>query len=158
MTTSWSVISGLGAVDFDDPGAVDTGASLSALGDYVLRLTASDGALPAYADTGVTVLPDAYREAMVARLTETLPGVFEQNPEAQFSDLWECRWDAPAADDPDSVAQDDARDRRSPAERGYDIGSCTFNVSGTGYWRRCLPGHKGFPSARRGDRRREAPP
>ena len=43
MTTAWSLVSGPGTVTFADPNAVDTTASFSGTGTYVLRLTANDG-------------------------------------------------------------------------------------------------------------------
>jgi len=43
MTTAWSLVSGPGAVTFANPNAVDTTASFSGVGTYVLRLTANDG-------------------------------------------------------------------------------------------------------------------
>ena len=47
VTTTWSVDSGPGTVTFANPNAVDTSASFSAAGTYVLRLTANDSALSA---------------------------------------------------------------------------------------------------------------
>ena len=44
LTVTWSKVSGPGNVTFTDPYAVDTTATFSASGDYVLRLAASDGA------------------------------------------------------------------------------------------------------------------
>jgi hypothetical protein len=43
VTTTWSLVSGPGPVTFADASAVDTTASFSQLGTYVLRLTAEDG-------------------------------------------------------------------------------------------------------------------
>jgi hypothetical protein len=54
-TTTWSQVSGPGTVTFADPAAVDTTASFSAAGIYVLRLTANDGALAASDDVTITV-------------------------------------------------------------------------------------------------------
>ena len=45
LTTTWATASGSGVVTFANASAVDTTASFSAAGTYVLRLTASDGAL-----------------------------------------------------------------------------------------------------------------
>ena len=45
VTTTWSTISGPGTVTFGNASAVDTTASFSQAGTYVLRLTADDGAL-----------------------------------------------------------------------------------------------------------------
>ncbi len=54
-TTSWSVVSGPGQVTFVDAGAPTTTASFSAPGGYVLRLTATDGALTATDDVLVAI-------------------------------------------------------------------------------------------------------
>ena len=55
MTTTWSQISGPGVVTFDDPNSVATTAYFSALGRYVLRLTADDGEQSAFDDLTVIV-------------------------------------------------------------------------------------------------------
>ena len=55
VTTTWSQESGPGTVTFADVNAVDTTASFSEAGSYVLRLTADDGALAAYDETTITV-------------------------------------------------------------------------------------------------------
>ncbi|HSE08346.1 MAG TPA: hypothetical protein VLB29_06750 [Nocardioidaceae bacterium] len=54
-TVLWSRVSGPGAVTFANAAAVDTTASFSAAGAYVLRLTADDGALTAADEVTVTV-------------------------------------------------------------------------------------------------------
>jgi sugar lactone lactonase YvrE len=55
LTTTWSRTSGPGTVTFGNPSAVDTTASFSTAGTYVLRLTASDGALSSFDELTVTV-------------------------------------------------------------------------------------------------------
>lgn len=55
VTQAWSQVSGTGTTTFGDATAVDTTASFSAAGTYVLRLTASDGALSSSDDVTVTV-------------------------------------------------------------------------------------------------------
>ena len=55
VTTTWSQVSGPGTVTFADPNAVDTTASFSGAGTYVLRLSADDGALVASDTVTVTV-------------------------------------------------------------------------------------------------------
>ncbi|HYJ66186.1 MAG TPA: hypothetical protein VEX15_00830 [Nocardioidaceae bacterium] len=57
VNTTWSVVSGPGAVTFGNPNAVDTTATLAAAGTYVLRLTASDGELTAFDETTITATP-----------------------------------------------------------------------------------------------------
>jgi hypothetical protein len=56
VTTTWSKVSGPGTVTFTNPNAVDTTASFSAAGTYVLRLSANDSALSASDDLSITVL------------------------------------------------------------------------------------------------------
>jgi hypothetical protein len=55
VTTTWSLVSGPGTVTFADPNAVDTTASFSGAGTYVLRLTADDGGFVASDEVTVTV-------------------------------------------------------------------------------------------------------
>ena len=57
LTTTWSVVSGTGSVAFADAAAVDTTASFSGAGTYVLRLTADDSELTASDDLTITVNP-----------------------------------------------------------------------------------------------------
>ena len=46
-TPTWSKVSGPGTVTFGNPNAVDTTATFSAAGTYVLRLSVTDSALTA---------------------------------------------------------------------------------------------------------------
>lgn len=55
LTTSWSQVSGPGNVTFSNANAVDTTATFAASGVYVLRLTASDGALSSSSPVTITV-------------------------------------------------------------------------------------------------------
>jgi parallel beta-helix repeat protein len=55
VTQSWSKVSGPGAVTFGNLNAPSTTAGFSVAGAYVLRLTATDGALSAYANVAITV-------------------------------------------------------------------------------------------------------
>jgi hypothetical protein len=57
LTTTWSVIStpAGGSATFDDASALDTTATFTALGEYVLRLTADDGFVSAYDEVTITV-------------------------------------------------------------------------------------------------------
>ncbi len=57
ITTTWSKLSGPGTVTFANANAVDTTASFSLPGEYVLRLTATDGALTASDSVAVSVAP-----------------------------------------------------------------------------------------------------
>jgi len=56
LTVAWTQLSGPGTANFDNPAQANTGVSLSAPGNYVLQLTASDGQLSASATVSVTAL------------------------------------------------------------------------------------------------------
>jgi hypothetical protein len=60
LTTTWSKVSGPGTVTFGNASAVDTTASFSNTGTYVLRLTANDSALQAFDDVTITVQPSDF--------------------------------------------------------------------------------------------------
>ena len=55
LTTTWSKVSGPGTVTFGNVNLLSTTASFSVEGIYVLRLTASDGALSSTSDVTITV-------------------------------------------------------------------------------------------------------
>ncbi len=55
LTFTWSKVSGPGSVIFSNPYALETSASFSASGTYVLRLTAADGVFSVNDDLTVTV-------------------------------------------------------------------------------------------------------
>src|SRR5260221_3192654 len=57
LTTTWSAVSGPGTVSFSNARALNSAATFSASGAYVLRLTVSDGALAVSDDVAVTVNP-----------------------------------------------------------------------------------------------------
>jgi subtilisin family serine protease len=57
LTTHWTAQSGPGTVAFADATSVDTTATFSAPGTYVLRLAADDGELSAFDETTATVNP-----------------------------------------------------------------------------------------------------
>jgi hypothetical protein len=59
VTSNWSKVSGPGDVVFGDDDAAQTSASFSASGTYVLRLSASDGALSGSDDVSILVNPQA---------------------------------------------------------------------------------------------------
>jgi VCBS repeat-containing protein len=58
VTSTWSQVSGPGVVTFGDASALDTTASFSNAGSYVLRLTASDGEFTPSDEVIITVEPD----------------------------------------------------------------------------------------------------
>ena len=57
VTTTWSKVSGPGSVTFENSSAVDTTASFSLPGTYLLRLTADDGGLNTITEVTITVKP-----------------------------------------------------------------------------------------------------
>jgi hypothetical protein len=68
VTTTWSETSGPGNVTFGNPNVVDTTATFSSQGDYVLRLTATDGELTAFDEVTVTVLPAGTTQTFEVRV------------------------------------------------------------------------------------------
>jgi hypothetical protein len=58
VTAAWSTVSGPGTVTFADASAAATTATFGATGNYVLRLTGSDGVLSAADDVSVSVSDD----------------------------------------------------------------------------------------------------
>jgi hypothetical protein len=57
LTTTWTKVSGPGTVTFGNANALNTTASFSAAGTYILRLTASDGELESIDDVTIVVQP-----------------------------------------------------------------------------------------------------
>src|SRR5438309_5138208 len=89
LTTTWSPVSGPGTVSFSNASALNSTATFSASGAYVLRLTVSDGALAVSDDVAVTVNPDkidpALLDLMQANPQALLPVIVEmQHPVAPF--------------------------------------------------------------------------
>ena len=84
VTVTWSKVSGPGTVTFANPAAKVTTATFSAAGPYVLKLTASDSALTASANTTVTV--NAAANGACAGLC-TSPTIFTINGSYQSGNL-----------------------------------------------------------------------
>ena len=57
LTIAWSQVSGPGTVTFGNANALGTTATFSISGDYVLRLTVTDGAITVSDDVAITVNP-----------------------------------------------------------------------------------------------------
>jgi hypothetical protein len=66
VTVTWSKTSGPGTVTFADASSLATAATFSAIGSYVLRLTATDGDLSAYDEVAITVGPRLMRRLRIA--------------------------------------------------------------------------------------------
>jgi hypothetical protein len=81
VTTSWSKVSGPGTVTFQNAAAMSTSATFGVAGDYVLRLTGSDGSLQASDDVAVTVT-DPTGPANVAPTVSAGPDVAVTRPDA----------------------------------------------------------------------------
>jgi hypothetical protein len=71
VVTTWSKVSGPGAVTFGDPMALSTTATFTTAGSYVLRLTANDGALSVTDNIGITVRASSIR--LQYRVTDLAP-------------------------------------------------------------------------------------
>jgi hypothetical protein len=89
LTTTWSQTSGPagGTTTFGNASNVDTTASFSTAGTYVLRLTASDGALPATDDITVTVNPAGGATVVVDTKVAAAADDAEQNNATGAVDL-----------------------------------------------------------------------
>ena len=74
LTTTWTAVSGPGTVTFANASALNTTASFSAAGSYVLRLTANDGELSSRSDITITVQSS----------TSIPPGAIVLNPGANI--------------------------------------------------------------------------
>jgi hypothetical protein len=57
LSVTWSMVSGPGTVNFTNANTAYTTATFSTIGDYVLRLTVSDGLLNASSDVVMTAVP-----------------------------------------------------------------------------------------------------
>lgn len=73
-TYTWTKVSGPGGVTFTTPAVASTGATISVAGRYLLRLTASDGALSSTLDVPLTVVSatDAWTHVDIGSVS--LPG------------------------------------------------------------------------------------
>jgi hypothetical protein len=71
VTTNWTQLSGPAALNFLNSSQVDTRATFTAAGTYVLRLTASDGALSSSDTVQVTVQPAPVTAVTVERRIAT---------------------------------------------------------------------------------------
>jgi uncharacterized repeat protein (TIGR02543 family) len=102
FTTTWSKFSGPGTVTFGDASQIDTTASFSAEGTYVLRLTANDSLLSSSDDVTITVNATAVNQAPIvdagsdqtimlpagATLDATVTDDGLPNPPASFTTTW----------------------------------------------------------------------
>ncbi|MEI8197209.1 MAG: LamG-like jellyroll fold domain-containing protein, partial [Phycisphaerae bacterium] len=97
VTSTWSMVSGPGTVTFGNVSAVDTTATFSAGGTYVLRLTASDSALSTSDDITINVVNarpvvNAGSAQDIIGLATNLSGTVTDdglpNPPASLTYLW----------------------------------------------------------------------
>jgi hypothetical protein len=101
VTTTWSRVSGPGAVTFGNANAVDTTASFAAIGSYTLRLLADDSALQASDTVTITVNPpgnnppsvnagfdQTIRLPNVANLDGTVVDDGQPNPPGRVTTAW----------------------------------------------------------------------
>jgi hypothetical protein len=84
VTTTWIKVSGPGSVSFGNPAVIDTTASFSTAGAYVLRLISTDGTLSSSDDVAVTVNPVPSGQAVVSF---TLINAATDQPIAGFDPL-----------------------------------------------------------------------
>jgi hypothetical protein len=72
LSVAWSKFSGPSTVTFSNPNALSSTATFSAAGIYVLRLTASDGALSSTSDVTITVNPGNQAPVVNAGSAQTI--------------------------------------------------------------------------------------
>jgi hypothetical protein len=82
VTTTWSLVSGSGTITFTDASSLDTMASFSAVGSYVLELTADDGDL-----TGVDQVTITVDSVSIIRVPQDQPTIQAGIDTAQDGDL-----------------------------------------------------------------------
>lgn len=95
LTFAWSKVGGAGEVSFSNPAELTTSAVFSEAGVYVLRLTASDGALSASDEIAITVNPENHPpvvsagadQSIVLPDTATLNGTASDDGNPQGSSL-----------------------------------------------------------------------
>src|SRR5690606_13300686 len=72
VTTTWQMVSGPGTVTFGNANAVNTTATFSTQGTYVLRLTATDGKASAFDLVTITVHPENQAPVVDAGANQTV--------------------------------------------------------------------------------------
>src|SRR5437879_1199713 len=82
LTTTWSQVSGPGTVSFSNASALNSTATFSASGAYVLRLTVSDGVLAVSDNVAVTVNPAPAQLAAEEKIDPALRDLMQANPQA----------------------------------------------------------------------------
>src|SRR3989442_1488303 len=80
LTTTWSQVSGPGTVSFSNASALNSTATFSASGAYVLRLTVSDSALAASDDVAVTVNPAPVQSVIEDKIDPALRALMQADP------------------------------------------------------------------------------
>ena len=100
LSVAWTQVSGPGNVVFSAPSSPATSATFPAIGNYVLRLTATDGTLTSTDDVGVTVHPPPNQAPVVSagpdqeisqpQMTVTLSGTVSDDglPAGMLSVAW----------------------------------------------------------------------
>jgi len=91
LIITWSLVSGPGTVTFSTPNSVDTTATLSQPGAYVIRLTADDGELTTFDDRTVILQPAPYPVSSVITAIDWAPQS-EIVSDANGSDNWPITW------------------------------------------------------------------
>ena len=123
LTTTWSEPSGPGTVTFANAGAIDTTATFSTVGTYVLRLTADDGLMACFDELTVVVcLPNerpavnAGNDATITMPTDTYPlvGLVSDDGRPNPPGALTVRWTRQSG--PDTVTLIDANAAQTMAQ------------------------------------------
>ena len=91
LTITWSLVSGSGPVTFSTPDQLDTEATISGLGTYVIRLTADDGELFVSDELTVILQPRPYPDSTVITGIQWAPASAITRS-ALGSDNWPITW------------------------------------------------------------------
>src|SRR3989449_7334405 len=95
LTTTWSQVSGPGTVSFSNASALNSTATFSASGAYVLRLTVSDSALAASDDVAVTVNPAPVQSVIEDKIDPALRALMQAEPPAPLPVIVEMQQPLP---------------------------------------------------------------
>ncbi|RYD66755.1 MAG: hypothetical protein EOP83_04260, partial [Verrucomicrobiaceae bacterium] len=81
LATGWSKVSGPGAVSFANANSTVTDATFSAMGNYVLRLSADDGQVKTFDDVAIT-MPSPFSQWQSVKFGESSGDALVAGPEA----------------------------------------------------------------------------
>jgi|GEM_PF-1990156 len=124
VNTSWSKVSGPGTVTFASPDAVDTTATFTAAGTYVLRLQASDSELSASDDVNVVVEAALQQQSSAIKVAVQVVGNPKPGQRANFVVNVTDQFDKPVAGAAVTLYFDNGDADQEAMSFPYQMGSC----------------------------------